>query len=133
MVVGGQCTIDGCKKPVMFGSHLCYKHRDNEKITTNEDGEWWQNESLNEETTSNQNIDSELEDSDHYNPEEDSDYWNPEDEMTTKDKAEGYLQTIAIITVIIMTFLVDKLFLNGIIFKSLRVLLFILDILSFFA
>lgn len=124
MVVGGQCTIDGCNKPVMFRSHLCYKHRDNEEISANEDSEWWQNESLNEETPSNQNIDSEL---------EDSDYWNPEDEMTTKDKAEGYLQTIAIITVIIMTFLVDKLFLNGIIFKSLRVLLFILDILSFFA
>ena len=124
MVVGGQCTIDGCKKPVMFGSHLCYKHRDDEEISVNEDSEGWQNESLNEETPSNQNIDSEL---------EDSDYWNPEDEMTTKDKAEGYLQTIAIITVIIMTFLVDKLFLNGIIFKSLRVLLFILDILSFFA
>ena len=124
MVVGGQCTIDGCKKPVMFRSHLCYKHRDNKKKSANDDSEWWQNESLNEETPSNQNIDSEL---------EDSDYWNPEDEMTTKDKAAGYLQTIAIITVIIMTFLVDKLFLNGIIFKSLRVLLFILDILSFFA
>jgi hypothetical protein len=124
MVVGGQCTIDGCNKPVMFRSHLCYKHRDNEEISANEDSEWWQNESLNEETPSNQNIDSEL---------EDSDYWNPEDEMTTKDKAEGYLQLFVIITVVIVTFLVDKLFLNGIIFKSLRVLLFILDILSFFA
>lgn len=131
MVVGAPCTIDGCKKPVMFGSHLCYKHRDNEDFVPS--FEWWQNESLNEETPSNQDIDSELEDSDHYNPEEDSDYWNPEDEVTTKDKAKSYLQTIAIITVIIMTFLVDKLFLNGIIFKSLRVLLFILDILSFFA
>ena len=122
--MGGQCTIDGCNKPVMFRSHLCYKHRDNEEISANEDSEWWQNESLNEETPSNQNIDSEL---------EDSDYWNPEDEMTTKDKAEGYLQLFVIITVVIVTFLVDKLFLNGIIFKSLRVLLFILDILSFFA
>ena len=124
MVVGAPCTIDGCNKPVMFRSHLCYKHRDNEEISANEDSEWWQNESLNEETPSNQNIDSEL---------EDSDYWNPEDEMTTKDKAEGYLQLFVIITVVIVTFLVDKLFLNGIIFKSLRVLLFILDILSFFA
>ena len=122
MVVGAPCTIDGCKKPVMFGSHLCYKHRDDEDFVPS--FEWWQNESLNEETPSNQNIDSEL---------EDSDYWNPEDEVTTKDKAKSYLQTIAIITVIIMTFLVDKLFLNGIIFKSLRVLLFILDILYFFA
>ena len=122
MVVGAQCTIDGCKKPVMFGSHLCYKHRDDEDFVPS--FEWWQNESLNEETPSNQNIDSEL---------EDSDYWNPEVEMTTKDKAEGYLQLFVIITVVIVTFLVDKLFLNGIIFKSLRVLLFILDILSFFA
>ena len=124
MVVGGQCTIDGCNKSVMFGSHLCYKHRDNEKISTNEDSEWWQNESLNEETPSNQNTDSEL---------ENSDYWNPEDEMTTKDKAESYLQLFVWITVVIVTFLVDELFLNGIIFKSLRVLLIILDILSFFS
>ncbi len=122
MVVGGQCTIDGCNKPVMFGSHLCYKHRDNEKISTNEDGEWWENESLNEETPSNQNKESEL---------EDIDYWNPLDEMSVKDKAEVYLQLFVIITVVFVTFLVDKLFLNGIIFKSLRVLLFILDILVF--
>mgnify|MGYP007063765283 CR=1 FL=1 len=106
----------------MFGSHLCYKHRDNEKISTNEDGEWWENESLNEETPSNQNKESEL---------EDIDYWNPLDEMSAKDKAEGYLQLFVIITVVFVTYLVDKLFLNGIIFKSLRVLLFILDILVF--
>ena len=124
MVVGGQCTIDGCNKPVMFRSHLCYKHRDNEKISTNEDAEWWQTESLNQETPSNQKIDSEL---------EDSDYWNPEDEMSTKDKAESYLQLIAIITVAIGIFAIDLLFLDGIIFKSLRVLLFIFDILSFFS
>ena len=124
MVVGGQCTIDGCNKPVMFRSHLCYKHRDNEEISVNEDSEGWQNESLNEETPSNQNIDSEL---------EDSDYWNPEDEMTTKDKAEGYLQLFVIITVVIGLFATDQLLLDGILLKSLRVLLFILDILSFFA
>ncbi len=94
------------------------------KKSTNEDSEWWQNESLNEETPSNQNTDSEL---------ENSDYWNPEDEMTTKDKAESYLQLFVWITVVIVTFLVDELFLNGIIFKSLRVLLIILDILSFFS
>ena len=124
MVVGGQCTIDGCNKPVMFRSHLCYKHRDNEEISVNEDSEGWQNESLNEETPSNQNIDSEL---------EDSDYWNPEDEMTTKDKAEGYLQLFVIITVVIGLFATDQLLLDGILLKSLRVLLIILDILSFFA
>ena len=124
MVVGGQCTIDGCNKPVMFRSHLCYKHRDDEEISVNEDSEGWQNESLNEETPSNQNIDSEL---------EDSDYWNPEDEMTTKDKAEGYLQLFVIITVVIGLFATDQLLLDGILLKSLRVLLFILDILSFFA
>ncbi|MFL2956122.1 MAG: hypothetical protein ACJZ39_01495 [Candidatus Thalassarchaeaceae archaeon] len=124
MVVGGPCTIDGCNKPVMFGSHLCYKHRDDEEISVNEDSEGWQNESLNEETPSNQNIDSEL---------EDSDYWNPEDEMTTKDKAEGYLQLFVIITVVIGLFATDQLLLDGILLKSLRVLLIILDILSFFA
>ena len=124
MVVGGQCTIDGCNKPVMFRSHLCYKHRDNEEISVNEDSEGWQNESLNEETPSNQNIDSEL---------EDSDYWNPEDEMTTKDKAEGYLQLFVIITVVIGLFATAQLLLDGILLKSLRVLLIILDILSFFA
>ena len=53
--------------------------------------------------------------------------------MTTKDKAESYLQLFVWITVVIVTFLVDELFLNGIIFKSLRVLLIILDILSFFS